>query len=222
MTVNNNITFVKELPSYKWRNKNIRMAMYKCYCGNEFITRVNSVKMGKTKSCGCLHKLNSVTHGLRYEKEYTIWKHIKSRCCNKNNKSYKDYGGRGIKMADYWLSNPESFITYIRTLDNFDVEGLTLDRIENDRNYEIGNLRWANRHIQATNKRMNIIGASKYVGVSKKKWRKNIKWCARITVNGKRHNLGYHNCDTSAVMARDRFILDNKLTEYKVQLLKTA
>lgn len=82
--------------------------------------------------------------------EYTIWLNIKSRCFNKNDKGYKNYGGRGITLWDGWINDSVAFVEYIGkkpTLKH------SLDRTNNDGNYEPGNVRWATRVQQANNRR---------------------------------------------------------------------
>ena len=95
--------------------KNVKRWNCLCDCGNKTIVRHGNLRNGKTTSCGCLHKEKvgaiNRTHGLstKHGRLYPLWKSIKYRCYNKNAKSYKDYGGRGIKMCDEWLNNPKAF-----------------------------------------------------------------------------------------------------------------
>lgn len=132
-----------------------------CECGRIAFVRGDSLRNGNTKSCGCLfsetNRIRAVTHGMRNGADkslYEIWAAIKDRCLNPNNKRYERYGGRGISIASYWLDDPEAFIKYIKTLTHFDqrINGFSLDRINNDSHYQIGNLRWANSHAQRINR----------------------------------------------------------------------
>ena len=96
-------------------------------------------------------------HGLRGHPLYPIWKGIKSRCFNPNTKAFKNYGGRGISLCEEWM-NPRAFIEYVEKLDGYNLRGVgadgtTLDRIDNDGNYEPGNVRWASRVVQRHNQR---------------------------------------------------------------------
>lgn len=145
-----NITFIGELPdSFDPSGRARRNGLFKCHCGKEFEKRISSIKNGHTKGCGCDH----IIHGLSKTPTYHLWKRIKKRCLCKTNKKYKDYGGRGITIYELWINNPTMFIDYVSSLNGYMEKGLTLDRINNDGNYEPGNLRWATHIQQANNKR---------------------------------------------------------------------
>ena len=92
-----------------------------------------------------------IKHNLSQTREYRLWKNIKTRCYNKNRIEYKNYGGRGITLDPYFL-DPINFVNYLINLNGYK-QGLELDRIDNDKNYEPGNLKWPNRHEQACNRR---------------------------------------------------------------------
>ncbi len=97
-----------------------------------------------------------VTHGTAHEPLYSVWNAIKFRTSNPKSNSYDDYGARGIKMHEAWVNDPRAFIEYVSALPRFaerDIIGLSLDRINNDGNYEPGNLRWATREEQYANSR---------------------------------------------------------------------
>jgi len=127
----------------------------KCNCGKETIVRGSDLKSEKTKSCGCfLKKGGRLTHGHskigKVSKVYMVWCDIKKRCNNKNNKDYKYYGGRGIKVCKRW----SKFENFLRDMGEVP-SGLTLDRINNDLGYFKKNCRWATRKEQANNQRSN-------------------------------------------------------------------
>ena len=85
---------------------------------------------------------------------YAAWAAIKQRCYNPNHPAYKDYGARGITLSDEWLKKPLVFVSYIQEeLGERPSAGYSLDRIDNEGNYEPGNLRWASRQVQASNRR---------------------------------------------------------------------
>lgn len=134
----------------------------KCSCKNETIITVRGtdLKNGHTQSCGCLMREKNVElhtrHGKRYTKIYKVWLVLKDRCTNPNNKDYPRYGGRGIKLFAEWEEFPP-FYDYVSQLEHFNEDGYSLDRIDNDGNYEPGNLRFATATEQGRNKRNNIL-----------------------------------------------------------------
>lgn len=128
-----------------------------CDCGN--FKEVNTVKLtsGHTRSCGCLQK--DITsnyfkkHGQTKTRLYKIWQGMKKRCYNLNCKSYNYYGVRGIKVCDEWLNDYQTF--YDWSINNGYKESLTIDRINNDGNYEPNNCRWVDQKTQNRNSRHN-------------------------------------------------------------------
>ncbi len=130
----------------------------RCYCG-EWVPCVDgdSLRSGRTRSCGC-RKLDLATrHGGRNGPHYSRWCSIKQRTGNPKNTSYARYGGRGINIYGPWS---ESFISFKNWLDeNLGPcpEGCTLDRIDNDGNYEPDNLRWATAKQQRENQNERVI-----------------------------------------------------------------
>ena len=94
-----------------------------------------------------------VTHGKRNTRLYCIWVSMKQRCYNKNNKDFVKYGSRGIKICDEWLNNFMSFYNW--SMENSYKEDLTIDRINNNGNYEPSNCRWITQKAQTYNIRRN-------------------------------------------------------------------
>ena len=183
-----------------------RYGLYECqYCEREFEVLVQNVKRGYTNSCGC--QKGGITHGLRNNKFYGTWSKMLHRCTNPNNKDYKDYGARGITVCKEWL-DIKNFVAWC-DLTHPNIEGISLDRIDVNGNYEPNNCRWADRTTQNTNQRMKKNNTSGFVGVS---WvEARLKWVSRITTEKKRIWLGDYKTIEEAVLARDNYIIENKL-----------
>lgn len=143
------LTVIEEL---KTRSKNGHK-LYKCLCdcGNIKIVRGDTLKNGKSQSCGCSI---GVTHGLTKSKLYKVLNGMKNRCYNKNTYNYKYYGGRGIVVCDEWLDDFMNFYNW--AMDNGYREGLSIDRIDANGNYEPDNCRWKTSKQQCNNKRNNV------------------------------------------------------------------
>lgn len=102
--------------------------------------------------------VSRIYHGCSKERLYKVWKTIKQRCCNTNNKNYPNYGGRGIYLANEWLNDYEAFKNYVlNNLGDYDSSNLTLDRIDNDGGYCPGNLRLTTRKVQRINQRLENV-----------------------------------------------------------------
>jgi len=132
----------------------------RCDCGNEVDVITSSLTTGHTNSCGCYSRectiKRSTTHGMAQQRErhlvYYIWGTMIQRCENPKNKNYENYGGRGIMVCDEW-HDAAVFIDW--ALASGWEKGLTLDRIDNNGNYEPSNCHWVTQKEQARNKRNN-------------------------------------------------------------------
>ena len=123
-----------------------------CNCGNTVVVRSDCLTTGNTKSCGCLNNKSKKDNPVTKEKLYHIWYGMKERCYNSNNLRFDDYGGRGITISKCWDSY-KSFKNW--ALENGYKEGLSIDRIDVDGNYEPSNCRWVQMSVQQRNKRNN-------------------------------------------------------------------
>jgi len=138
-----------------------KMWRCKCECGNESIVAENNLKNGSTKSCGCWKygkiKEHNTLHGGVHDRLYGIWKSMKRRCYSNKDSHYASYGGKGIQVCDEWkdYANFKEW-AYKNGYDETAEYGeCTLDRINNDGNYEPSNCRWVSRIVQANNTSRN-------------------------------------------------------------------
>lgn len=142
----------------------------KCDCGNTKVIIGTSLRNGNTRSCGCLisegTSERAKTHGMSKTRIYKIWAGMHDRCYNPNRKEYESYGGRGIQVCDEWKDNFQAF--YDWSMENGYSDDLSIDRENNEGNYEPSNCRWTTRKVQSDNTRQTV----------------------HITVNGDTKNIG--------------------------------
>ena len=186
--------------------------IYKCgFCGTEFRASTQHILRGETKSCGCYLKRRvsdtQKTHGLIGTRLYNIWANIKNRTLNLKNRQFPDYGGRGITICDEWKNDFMSFHDW--AMSNGYSDELSIDRIDNDGNYEPNNCRWVTRNIQARNQRIPKNNTSGYRGVSYDK--KANKYKAQIRVNNKSIYLGSFPTAVEAGTEYNNYIIENNL-----------
>lgn len=129
-----------------------------CSCGNYITIRSSDLRNKNTKSCGCLYNevrgTTNFIHGHNRKnqtsKTYQSWRNMIQRCASLYGKHYRTYGNRGIKVCNRWLK----FINFLNDMGD-KPEGMSLDRIDNDGNYEPNNCRWATTKEQQRNRHNN-------------------------------------------------------------------
>lgn len=126
-----------------------------CDCNTLVTVYLENLKRGLTKSCGCYFKeaKHNFKHGMSKSKERNIWNSMIQRCHNKNTKAFKNYGARGITVCDEWKNDFEIFYNDMGPK----IDGISLDRIDNDKGYSKKNCRWATRKQQANNRRCSRV-----------------------------------------------------------------
>lgn len=160
----NSVTAIKVVGSTSSRDKKW---LFICDCGNKFEANGYNIRSGKVVSCQKCSaertRISSIKHGLSETPEFSTWTDIQTRCYNKNSTSYINYGGRGIRVCDRWL---ESFSNFLDDMGNRP-PNTSIDRIDNDGNYEPSNCRWATLSQQQRNKRnkrlIEINGVKKHL-----------------------------------------------------------
>lgn len=127
-----------------------------CDCGNHKSVLPYQFLNGAVKSCGCIMGKKKKTHGYSKHPLYGEWAQMIRRCYNPTAHNYERYGGRGITVCDEWRESPAKFIEWAESMGGRP-NGMTLDRINNDKGYSPENCRWATVKQQQQNQRSNLI-----------------------------------------------------------------
>ena len=145
--------------NFQFRRKKKDYWLFRCDCGKEKVIQAANVKYGHTKSCGCYNIemtiRRSKTHGMTNIPEHHTWNLMRQRCSDKNYHLYHRYGGRGIKVCKRWLGK-NGFQNFYSDMGKRPISKTSLDRVNNNGNYEPNNCRWATMKEQANNTKKNI------------------------------------------------------------------
>lgn len=194
---------IKDLGIIDFGTYKKRVGIYECpLCKKHFKARSNNVNNGKSTKCTkCANK----KHGDSNISLYRVWTGIKYRT-SKDITRNKEYIGRGISICEEWKHDYNIFKEW--SLENGYKDGLSIDRINNNGNYEPSNCRWVENYIQSENTRLiSRRNTSGYRGVS---WdKKNKRWVSQIRHNGKHYFLGRFKEIKNAVSAYNNFIISN-------------
>lgn len=142
------LVIIRRAGSTKNKAKN-SLWLCQCDCGNQKVITLKRMRSGETVSCGCKGRKNKLKHGMSGTPEHRAWTYMKTRVLNQETKYYHLYGGRGIKICDRWL---ESFEAFYEDMGKKPSSKHSLDRINNDGDYEPSNCRWATGSEQQLNK----------------------------------------------------------------------
>jgi len=140
-----------------------------CDCGGEVVVITDSIRSERTRSCGCLHKSLHTTHGMHGTRTYKTWEGMLARCRNHNNRGYKRYGGRGITICPRW----QCFENFLADMGERP-PAMSLDRIDNDGNYEPCNCRWATDEQQLNNTSRNVMLTFQGLTMTRTQWARKL------------------------------------------------
>ncbi len=161
----------------------------------------------------------NTTHGKTGTKLYRVWKSIKRRCYKKTSTVYNNYGGRGITMQADWIKDFLKFEAYVMLLPGYKAgqlgnTGLSIDRIDNEGNYEENNLRWTTSIMQGRNRRLMSNNKTGYRGVSFQK--QSNSYVSNVKVNKKQIYLGIRRTAKEAYQLRVDYIKKHNLIGFEV------
>lgn len=173
----------------------------RCDCGVEKAVRVKLLVGGGSKSCGCARLINAraavATHGLSATPLYHLWQTMRQRCENPKAEGFERYGGRGIRVCDRW----QSFSKFVSDMPPRP-EGMSIERIDNDGDYEPDNCRWATRLEQAHNMRTNRRISVNGVSLTSAEWSRRLGAFHTLVANRLRLGWSEESAVTTPVLRR--------------------
>ena len=197
-------------PPKSGKGRKKRYGLFVCECG-ALKEKVMNQKIPEL-CISCKNKKQNSSHGKSNTKLYQTWKRMKTRCSKHNKYAKKNYYDRGICVCEEWNNDFLSFFSW--AINNGYKEGLTIDRINNDGNYEPSNCRWVSMVVQNQNSR-SASNKTGYKGVKKVR----DKYEALIMHNGRRHYLGLFSDKKDAAIAYNDFIDNNNTAHIKNVIL---
>lgn len=180
---------IKELDERSKDGK--KLGLFRCRYGNcdgnEFITQIRLVISGNSKSCGCSRITSCAKHGMKHTAEYSIWCSMKDRCYNPNNKTYKDYGGRGVYICEEWKN---SFEIFYQDMGPKPTPSSSIHRKDDSLCYCKESCIWASKKQQGREKRNNRILEWKGEKKTLAEW-SEITGISRMLIHGRIDRLGW-------------------------------
>lgn len=204
----NRLTVVRDVPSSKPRK-----VIARCECGNILEVLLCNVVSKHTKSCGCLRRGVPKKHGLAKSTEYKTWQCIKDRCYNTTNRHYPSYGGRGITMFEGWREDFSAFYKYVGVKPTSGGRW-SLGRVDNNGNYEPGNVRWEDTFTQARNRSKLSSNTSGHSGVTAREHNGRVRWVARW------YDLTGQSCSKSFSEKVHGVAAKTMAVEYRAQMIE--
>jgi len=174
-------------------------------CGDDkTISYMALARAGHTTCRSCINRTRTLKkRSVSKHPAFTRLKDMKARCYNKNNVRYENYGGRGIVICNEWLNDTRAFLKWAD--ENGFKKELSIDRINNDGNYEPSNCKWSNRFEQQQNKSISRQNKTGYRGVSMY----NGKFSVNLRNNRKYHHVGYYSTAIEAAKAFNAYVVAN-------------
>ena len=170
--------------------------LVQCDCGTQKIVDGCDLSTGHIKSCGCLSKEIRKTHNMSNDPEYKVWASMIQRCSNPNSRSAKNYLERGIKVCERW----HSFENFFEDMGKRPEPKYTLERVDNDGDYQPDNCMWADRSAQSINQRIRKDNTTGHKGVYYKK--SEDRYFSSISRDKHRVFLGFFDTKEEAIIAR--------------------